>query len=107
MACVRAPCAPRRAARRPRCAIRPAPARTHRLAAAAGDGTQEGEGEAPGGGGTPWRVAAALACAGCAETAYLTATKLFGGGEPAFCPTGAACEAVLSSPYASVYGLPL
>lgn len=47
---------------------------------------------------------AAVAVLGAINTAYLTATKLFGG--DAACPTNG-CEQVLSSQYAEVFGLPL
>lgn len=47
---------------------------------------------------------AAVALLGAINTAYLTATKLFGG--EAACPTDG-CEQVLSSQYAEVFGLPL
>jgi uncharacterized membrane protein len=47
---------------------------------------------------------AAVAILGAINTAYLTATKLFGGN--AACPTDG-CEQVLSSQYAEVFGLPL
>lgn len=59
---------------------------------------------------TPWMhrrsryLIAAIAILGAINTGYLTATKLFGG-ETA-CPTQG-CEQVLSSGYASVFGLPL
>ena len=47
---------------------------------------------------------AGLATIGAAVTAYLTVTKL--SGDPTVCPTGG-CDVVLSSPYATVFGLPL
>ena len=47
---------------------------------------------------------AAIAVLGLLNTGYITVTKLFGG-ETA-CPTSG-CEQVLSSPYATVFGLPL
>lgn len=47
---------------------------------------------------------AAIAVVGAAGTAYLTITKLMGGS--AACPTSA-CDQVLYSPYAEVFGLPL
>jgi len=47
---------------------------------------------------------AAVAILGAINTAYLTATKLFGGA--AACPTNG-CEQVLSSQYAEIFGLPL
>lgn len=47
---------------------------------------------------------AAVAILGALNTAYITATKLFGG--QAACPTSG-CEQVLSSPYAYVFGIPL
>jgi uncharacterized membrane protein len=60
---------------------------------------------------------AALAAAGCAETGYLAYAKLAGGGAAAVaCPSSttdaagavaSACATVLSSPYASLFGLPL
>ena len=51
-----------------------------------------------------------IATVGAVLTAYLTAVKLTGGA--AACPSGAAsgasgCDSVLSSPYATVFGLPL
>ncbi|MGF1568280.1 MAG: vitamin K epoxide reductase family protein [Nodosilinea sp.] len=46
---------------------------------------------------------AGIASVGALGTAYLTATKLLGG---AACPTQG-CDRVLSSPYATVFGLPL
>jgi len=45
-----------------------------------------------------------LALLGAGETAYLTVTKLLG--TSAICPVEG-CETVLSSPYATVFGLPL
>ncbi|MBD0334704.1 MAG: vitamin K epoxide reductase family protein [Cyanobacteria bacterium Co-bin13] len=59
---------------------------------------------------TPWiqRYArpsiAGVAAVGAAVTAYLTLTKFAGGS--AVCPTEG-CDIVLSSPYATVFGLPL
>jgi uncharacterized membrane protein len=59
---------------------------------------------------TPWihrwarPLMAGLATIGAAVTAYLTVTKL--SGDPTVCPTGG-CDMVLSSPYATVFGLPL
>ena len=47
---------------------------------------------------------AGIASVGAAVTAYLTITKLAGGS--AACPTSG-CNVVLSSPYATVFGLPL
>lgn len=47
---------------------------------------------------------AGIATIGAAVTAYLTVTKLTG--DPTACPTGG-CDVVLSSPYATVFGLPL
>lgn len=47
---------------------------------------------------------AGIASVGAAVTAYLTVTKLAGGS--AACPTSG-CNVVLSSPYATVFGLPL
>lgn len=47
---------------------------------------------------------AAIAVVGAAGTAYLTITKLMGGS--AACPTSA-CDQVLYSPYAQVFGIPL
>jgi uncharacterized membrane protein len=47
---------------------------------------------------------AGIATVGAAVTAYLTATKLTQGS--AICPTSS-CDVVLSSPYATVFGLPL
>jgi uncharacterized membrane protein/glutaredoxin len=47
---------------------------------------------------------AAIALFGMLNTGYITATKLFGG--ETSCPTGG-CEQVLSSTYATVFGLPL
>ncbi|MBD3881575.1 vitamin K epoxide reductase family protein [Phormidium tenue FACHB-886] len=47
---------------------------------------------------------AAVAVLGMLNTGYLTANKLFAG--EAACPTSG-CEQVLSSPYATVFGLPL
>lgn len=47
---------------------------------------------------------AGIAAIGAAVTAYLTITKLTG--DPTACPTGG-CDVVLSSPYATVFGLPL
>jgi uncharacterized membrane protein/glutaredoxin len=49
-------------------------------------------------------VIAAVAGLGILNTGYLTATKLLGG--EAACPTSG-CEQVLSSPYATLFGLPL
>jgi uncharacterized membrane protein len=59
---------------------------------------------------TPWLhrwsrlIIAAIAAAGALATGYLTITKLAGG--EAACPTSG-CNQVLSSPYATVFGLPL
>ena len=59
---------------------------------------------------TPWihrwsrLIIAAIAAVGALGTGYLTITKLVGGS--AACPTSG-CEQVLSSPYATVFGLPL
>ncbi|MGG6294332.1 vitamin K epoxide reductase family protein [Leptolyngbya sp. AN02str] len=59
---------------------------------------------------TPWLhrwsryFIGAIAILGALNTAYLTATKLFGG--ETVCPTSG-CEQVLSSPYAEVFGQPL
>ena len=59
---------------------------------------------------TPWIhrwsrvIIAAIASVGAVGTGYLTLTKLAGGS--AACPTSG-CEQVLSSPYATVFGLPL
>lgn len=59
---------------------------------------------------TPWihrwsrPLMAGIATIGAAVTAYLTVTKLTG--DPTACPTGG-CDVVLSSPYATVFGLPL
>lgn len=59
---------------------------------------------------TPWiyrwsrPIMAGIATIGAAVTAYLTITKLTG--DPTACPTGG-CDVVLSSPYATVFGLPL
>lgn len=59
---------------------------------------------------TPWihrwsrLLIAAIAIVGACGTAYLTYLKLTGG--TAACPTDG-CERVLSSPYATVFGLPL
>lgn len=47
---------------------------------------------------------ASIASIGAAVTAYLTVAKLTG--DSTACPTGG-CDIVLSSPYASVFGLPL
>lgn len=47
---------------------------------------------------------AGIAAIGAAVTAYLTITRLTG--DPTACPTGG-CDVVLSSPYATVFGLPL
>ncbi len=49
-------------------------------------------------------IMGAIAVAGAIGTGYLTIVKLTGGS--AACPT-AGCERVLSSPYATVFGLPL
>jgi len=49
-------------------------------------------------------IMAEIATIGAAVTAYLTITKL--SGDPTACPTGG-CDVVLSSPYATVFGLPL
>jgi uncharacterized membrane protein/glutaredoxin len=59
---------------------------------------------------TPWMhrtsryLIAAIAVLGAINTGYLTLTKLAGG--EAACPTNG-CEQVLSSSYASIFGLPL
>jgi uncharacterized membrane protein len=59
---------------------------------------------------TPWihrwsrPIIGAIATLGAINTGYIAATKLFGG-ETA-CPAGG-CDVVLSSPYATVFGLPL
>ncbi|GAB4431398.1 MAG: hypothetical protein D6742_10390 [Cyanobacteria bacterium J069] len=59
---------------------------------------------------TPWlhrqsrKIIGAIALLGALNTAYLTATRLFGG--DAACPTSG-CQQVLSSPYATLFGLPL
>ena len=59
---------------------------------------------------TPWiyrwsrPIMAGVASLGAVITAYLTITKLTQ--NPTACPTGG-CDIVLSSPYASVFGLPL
>jgi uncharacterized membrane protein len=59
---------------------------------------------------TPWihrwsrPLMAGIASLGAVITAYLTITKLTQ--NPTACPTGG-CDIVLSSPYASVFGLPL
>jgi uncharacterized membrane protein len=52
----------------------------------------------------PYGVMAALASAGAAETLYLTASKLLNASVA--CPTSG-CDAVLSSPYAQLFGVPL
>lgn len=52
----------------------------------------------------PYGVVAGLAAAGLAETAYLTAVKLFGA--DLVCPTSG-CESVLTSQYSSLFGIPL
>lgn len=49
-------------------------------------------------------IMAGLATIGAVGTAYLTVVKLTQG--TAACPTGG-CDVVLSSPYATVFGLPL
>ena len=49
-------------------------------------------------------IMAGIATVGAAVTAYLTAVKLTQGS--AVCPTSG-CDIVLSSPYATVFGLPL
>lgn len=49
-------------------------------------------------------IMAGIATIGAAVTAYLTVTKLTG--DPTACPTGG-CDVVLSSPYATLFGLPL
>jgi uncharacterized membrane protein len=49
-------------------------------------------------------VMAGIASIGASVTAYLTYTKLTG--NQAACPTGG-CDVVLSSPYATIFGLPL
>ena len=49
-------------------------------------------------------IIAIAATLGAVTTAYLTAVKL--AGESAACPTEG-CDKVLSSPYATVFGLPL
>ncbi|KAM3092666.1 vitamin K epoxide reductase family protein [Phormidesmis sp. 146-35] len=59
---------------------------------------------------TPWihrwsrPIIGAIATLGAIITGYITATKLFGG--EVACPAGG-CDLVLSSPYATVFGLPL
>lgn len=59
---------------------------------------------------TPWihrwsrPLIGAIATLGAINTGYITATKLFGG--EVACPAGG-CDLVLSSPYATVFGLPL
>ena len=59
---------------------------------------------------TPWihryyrPIMAGIASIGAVGTGYLTAIKLTQG--TAACPTGG-CDVVLSSPYATVFGLPL
>jgi uncharacterized membrane protein len=59
---------------------------------------------------TPWihrwsrPIIGAIATLGAINTGYITATKLFGG--EVACPAGG-CDLVLSSPYATVFGLPL
>lgn len=59
---------------------------------------------------TPWlhrqsrKIIGAIALLGALNTAYLTATRLFGG--EAACPTSG-CQQVLSSPYATLFGQPL
>lgn len=59
---------------------------------------------------TPWihrnsrYLIAAIAALGALNTGYITATRLFGGATA--CPTKG-CELVLSSNYATVFGLPL
>ncbi|MGF1515593.1 MAG: vitamin K epoxide reductase family protein [Elainellaceae cyanobacterium] len=59
---------------------------------------------------TPWLhrrsryILGAIAAVGAVLTGYLTVSKLFG--DDAACPVGG-CDTVLSSPYASVFGLPL
>jgi uncharacterized membrane protein len=52
----------------------------------------------------PYNVMAVLASAGAAETLYLTASKLLN--TSVACPTSG-CDAVLSSPYAQLFGVPL
>lgn len=52
----------------------------------------------------PYGVMAALASAGAAETVYLTLNKLLNASVA--CPTGG-CDAVLNSPYAQLFGMPL
>jgi uncharacterized membrane protein len=49
-------------------------------------------------------IMAGIASIGASVTAYLTYTKLTG--NQAACPTGG-CDVVLSSPYATIFGLPL
>ena len=51
------------------------------------------------------QLIAAIATLGALETAFLTVAEL-AGGAAAVCPT-AGCKEVLSSPYATVFGLPL
>lgn len=59
---------------------------------------------------TPWiqrwsrPIIGAIALLGAINTGYITVTKLFN--TQAVCPTGG-CEHVLSSPYATLFGLPL
>lgn len=59
---------------------------------------------------TPWihrwsrHIIGAIASLGALNTGYLTLTKFLNA--PTACPTGG-CEQVLSSPYATVFGLPL
>jgi hypothetical protein len=55
--------------------------------------------------GPPYLLVSALASAGAAETAYLAWAKLSGG--IVVCPLDGGCDAVLGSPYAEVFGLPL
>ncbi|NJR52172.1 MAG: vitamin K epoxide reductase family protein [Leptolyngbyaceae cyanobacterium CSU_1_3] len=49
-------------------------------------------------------IIGAIATLGAINTGYIAATKLFGG--QTACPAGG-CDVVLSSPYATVFGLPL
>lgn len=49
-------------------------------------------------------IIAGVAAIGAVVTAYLTITKFWGG--EAVCPTQG-CDIVLSSPYATIFGLPL
>ncbi|EIE25168.1 VKOR-domain-containing protein [Coccomyxa subellipsoidea C-169] len=53
----------------------------------------------------PYGLITVLASAGALETAYLTVSKLLSA--PVSCPTSGSCDTVLSSGYASVFGVPL